>query len=97
MTPTDYIKAHLRRANVTPNELATKIGFSKSQVADILNDRIEVYPKFIDLLHHFSGCLELEIERDFLYYLCGLLPPRWQGLDEDSFQIAAEGFRCTTD
>ena len=93
MQPHEYIQRQLRRAHVTPDELALKIGFSPFQVADYVNGRIELTDVFIELLHGASRHLEMRIDKDFLYYLCGRIPPGWRGLDEDAFAIAAQDFR----
>ncbi len=103
MPPADYIKTKLMEAGVSQADLKREIdkwmsrqnegGFSAVYIGDVLSGRRDVNPKFIERLSIVNLSLRLEINREYLYYLCGMWPPEMVCMDEDEFNIAISVFK----
>jgi hypothetical protein len=106
LTPAEYVKQKLRVAKVTQADLTKQIdietkkrqgknekGYSPSFISDVLNENRWVTNDFIERLCWVDKALNLNINRLYLYYLCGRFPPELVYMDEDEFDVAIEPFK----
>ncbi len=103
MSPASYIKTKLIKAGISQSDLKREIekwmsrqneeGFSFVYISDVLTEKRDVSPKFIERLSIVNLSLRLEINREYLYYLCGMWPPEMVCMDEDEFNIAISVFK----